>query len=179
MKKFLLILLFFASLSIAASNVNDDKRIKDALLKYNYGIIKMTKSGNTELLKDMLSQDLHFKLMIWADSWKFSNLAMVAEINDIRFSPIAYNENNATIRTMENWTFGYADLVKRDYALEPMTIFYKMKYTLKRHHGEWIIIAVENLQEEAFTKPNTHEPAPQEKKAKPKEDIAQGKIETH
>ncbi|MCK9472122.1 hypothetical protein [Sulfurimonas sp.] len=179
MRFFLLILLFLVQLCFASSNVNDDKRIKDSLLKYNYGIIKMTNSGNTKLLKDMLSQEVYFKLMVWADSWKFSNLAMVAQINDLRFSPIAYNENNATIRTMENWTFGYADLVKRDYALKPMTIFYKMKYTLKKHHGEWIIVAVENLQEEVFTEPNTHETSLLEKKEKPKEEAVQGKIETH
>lgn len=168
---------------MAVSNVDDDKRIKDALLKYNYGIIKMTKSGDTHLLEKMLSQEVYFKLMIWADSWKFSNLAMVAQINDLRFSPIAYNENNATIRTLENWTFAYADLVKRDYALEPTTVFYKMKYTLKKHHGQWIIVAVENLQEETFVKPNTHKPSVEEKKNKTLDDSsgqnAKGKIETH
>ncbi|MDQ1264779.1 MAG: hypothetical protein QG559_1780 [Campylobacterota bacterium] len=167
MKKILLLLLL-AVFGMASSNVNDDKRIKDALLKYNYGIIKMTKSGDTKLLKDMLPQELYFKVMVWADSWKFSNLAMVAQINDLRFSPIAYNENNATIRTLENWTYAYADLVKRDYALEPTTIFYKVKYTLKKHHGEWMIVAIENLQEETFTKPKEKEPLKQ-KKEKPKE----------
>lgn len=167
------LILFFllAPFCFAVSNVDDDKRIKDALLKYNYGIIKMTKSGDTKLLKNMLSQEAYFKLMVWADSWKFSNLAMVAQINDLRFSPIAYNENNATIRTMENWTFGYADLVKRDYALEPMNIFYKMKYTLKKHHGQWIIVAVENLKEEVFEKPNNHKPKVEQKKEKPKESV--------
>lgn len=169
MKKILFILLLMTQLGIANSNVDDDKRIMDTLLKYNYGIIKMTKSGDTHLLEKMLSQEVYFKLMIWADSWKFSNLAMVAQINDLKFSPIAYNENNATIRTMENWTFAYADLVKRDYALKPMTIFYKMKYTLKKHHGEWIIVAVENLQEEVFEKPSTHKPMVEQKKEKPKE----------
>jgi|LGOV01.1.fsa_nt_gb hypothetical protein len=172
MKKFLLILLFFASLSIASSNVNDDKRIKDALLKYNYGIIKMTKSGNTKLLKDMLSQKLYFKLMIWADSWKFSNLAMVAQINDLRFSPIAYNENNATVRTLENWTFGYADLIKRDYALKPLNIFYQMHYTLQKDGDMWKIIAIKHLKEEVFTKQNTHKPSLEEEKEKPKDDIS-------
>jgi hypothetical protein len=183
MKKFLLLLLLLVQLCAASSNVSDDKRIKDALLKYNYGIIKMTKSGDTKLLKDMLPQDLYFKLMVWADSWKFSNLAMVAQINDLRFSPIAYNEDNATIRTLENWTYAYADLVKRDYALEPTTIFYKMKYTLQKHHGQWMIIAVENLQEETFVKPNTHKAEVEEKNNKPLDDISgqnsKGKIETH
>jgi len=180
-----ILILFFllAQFCFAAANVDDDKRIKDALLKYNYGIIKMTKSGNTKLLKNLLSQEAYFKLMVWADSWKFSNLAMVAQINDLRFSPIAYNEENATIRTMENWTYAYADLIKRDYALEPTTIFYKMKYTLKKHHGQWIIVAVENLQEETFVKPNTHKPSVDEKKEKPLDDSsgqnAKGKIETH
>lgn len=171
MKRILFILLLITQVGIAKSNVDDDKRIMDTLLKYNYGIIKMTKSGDTQLLKDLLTQEAYFKLMIWADSWKFSNLAMVAQINDLRFSPIAYNENNATIRTMENWTYAYADLVKRDYALEPTTIFYKVKYTLKKHHGQWIIVAVENLQEEAFEKPDTHKPTVEQKKEKPKESV--------
>ncbi|MCW8895587.1 hypothetical protein [Sulfurimonas sp.] len=178
MRLFLLIL-FLVQLCVASTNVNDDKRIKDALLKYNYGIIKMTKSGNTKLLKNMLPKELYLKLMVWADSWKFSNLAMVAQINDLRFSPIAYSENNATIRTMENWTFGYADLVKKDYALEPMTIFYKMKYTLKKHHGQWMIVAVENLQEEVFTEQNNDKVDVEVKKDEPKESVAQEKKETH
>jgi hypothetical protein len=183
MMKRILLLLCLAVFGFAASNVNDDKRIKDALLKYNYGIIKMTKSGDTKLLKDLLSEDLYYKLMIWADSWKFSNLAMVAKINDLRFSPIAYNENNATIRTLENWTYAYANLVEKNYALEPTTIFYKVKYTLKKHHGNWMIVAVENLQEETFVEPNTHEPKVEEKKEKPLDDTSgqnsKGKIETH
>lgn len=170
MNRFLLILLFLASLVMASSNVNEDKHIKHALLKYNYGIIKMTKSGKTQLLKDMLSRDVHEKLMVWADSWKFSNLAMVAHINDFRFLPIKYNENNATVQTMENWTFAYADLVKRDYALKPQKIFYKMHYTLQKDGNDWMIVAIKILQEEEFTNPNTHNPSVEQKKEKPKED---------
>lgn len=183
MKRILFILLLITQVSIANSNVDDDKRIMDTLLKYNYGIIKMTKSGDTKLLKDMLPEKLYFKLMVWADSWKFSNLAMVAQINDLRFSPIAYNENNATIRTLENWTYAYANLVEKNYALEPTTIFYKVKYTLKKHQGEWMIIAVENLQEETFIKPDMHELSVEEKSKKPLDDNSgqnlKGKIETH
>jgi len=155
---------------MALSNVDDDKRIKDALLKYNYGIIKMAKSGETSLLKDMLSREVHEKLMVWLDSWKFSNLAMVAKINDLRFSPIAYNENNATIKTIENWTFAYADLVKKDYALKPQNIFYQMHYTLQKDGDKWKIIAVKHLKEEVFTDANAHKPSVEPKKEKPKED---------
>jgi hypothetical protein len=183
MMRVLVLFFLLAPLYFAVSNVDDDKRIKDALLKYNYGIIKMTRSGNTTLLKDMLPEKLYLKLMVWADSWKFSNLAMVAEINDFRFSPIAYNENNATIRTLENWTFGYADLVKRDYALEPMNMFYKMHYTLKKKGDQWMIVDIKILEEELFEKPKAHEPKVEEKKSKPLDDTSgqniKGKIETH
>ena len=157
---------------MAMSNVDDDKRIKHALLKYNYGIIKMTKSGDTKLLKDELPQDVYFKLMVWADSWKFSNLAMVAKINDLRFSQIAYNENNATIRTMENWTYAYADLTTRTYALEPENIFYQMHYTLQKSGDKWKIIAIKHLKEEVFVKPNSHKPSAEPKKEIPKEDAS-------
>ena len=173
MKFFLLILLIF-SYSMANPNVDDGKRIKDALLKYNYGIIKMTKSGNTKLLKNMLSRDVYEKLMVWADSWKFSNLAMVAHINDFRFSPIIYNENNATIGTMENWTFAYANLTTKDYALKPMKIFYQMNYTLQKDGDKWNIIAVKHLKEEVFVNDKIHNPA-----LKPKEDNSKEDISTH
>ena len=132
----------------------------------------MTKSGNTKLLKDMLTQEVYFKLMIWADSWKFSNLAMVAHINDFRFSPITYNENNATIGTMENWTYGYADLVKKDYALKPRKMFYKMHYTLKKQDDRWMIVAVKILKEEEFENKKNHNPNLKPKKEQDKEEIA-------
>ncbi|MCF6331204.1 MAG: hypothetical protein L3I99_06625 [Sulfurimonas sp.] len=174
MKKILLIIFILSPFCFALSNVDDDKRIKHALLKYNYGIIKMTKSGDTHLLKDMLSKDVHEKLMIWADSWKFSNLAMVAKINDLRFSPIIYNENNATIGTMENWTFAYADLTTKDYALKPLQIFYQMNYTLQKNGDMWKIIAVKHIKEESFTKEKTHNPT-----LKPKKEELKEKIPTH
>lgn len=171
---------FFFAISAGA---NDDKAIKDALLKYNYGIVHMGKTGEVDHFKSFVAQDVAIKLQVWFESWKFSNLTIIANINDLRFSPIAYNEDNATIRTLENWTYAYADLVKRDYALEPTNIFYKMKYTLKNHHGNWIIVAVEKLEEETFTKPNTHKPSVEEKKEEPLDDTSaqnsQGKIATH
>lgn len=181
MRIFLLILtalLFNTSLF-----ANEDKAIKDILLKYNYGIVHMGKTGEVDHFKSFMSKEAAIKLQVWFESWKFSNLTIIANINDLRFSPIAYNENNVTIRTLENWTYAYADLVKRDYALEPTTIFYKMRYTLKKHHGQWIIVGVENLQEETFVKPNTHKPSVEEKKKKPLDDSSgensKGKIETH
>lgn len=172
-----------AFLLLADLSANEDKYIKDVLLKYNYGIIKMGKSGEFDFFKNFVSQDVALKLQVWFESWKFSNLTYIAQINDLRFSPIAYNEDNATIRTLENWTYAYVDLQKRDYALEPTTIFYKMKYTLKNHHGSWIIVAVEKLEEETFSKPNTHEPSVENKKDEPPSDTpaqnSKGKIETH
>ncbi|MCF6309316.1 MAG: hypothetical protein L3J19_02410 [Sulfurimonas sp.] len=153
---------------------NEDKYIKDALLKYNYGIIKMGKSGETQFFKEFVKEDVAVKLQVWFESWKFSNLTYIAKINDLRFSPIAYNENNATIRTMENWTFSYVNLATKNVELEPTNIFYKMQYTLQKQNGKWMIIAIKHLGEEIFTKPNIHKPSVETKKEEPKE-----KIPTH
>lgn len=158
--------LFFA-LSLSA---NEDKAIKHALLKYNYGIIKMGKSGETEFFKSFVKEELAMKLQVWFESWKFSNLTYIAEINDLKFSPVAYNKDNATIRTIENWTFSYVNLATKEVALEPTKIFYKMQYTLKKNGNEWMIVAVEKLQEEEFLKPSI-KPAIKEKKEKPKESV--------
>lgn len=175
----LFVVLFCASSVVA----NDDKYIKDALLKYNYGIIKMGKSGEFDFFKNFVSQDVALKLQVWFESWKFSNLTYIAQINDLRFSPIAYNEDNATIRTLENWTYAYVDLNTKEYALKPTTIFYKMKYTLKNHHGNWIIVAVDKIEEETFMPTKEHEPSIEEETDKPLNDTSakesKGKIATH
>lgn len=177
------ITLFFTFFFTLPLHANDDKAIKDVLLKYNYGIVHMGKTGEVDHFKSFVARDVAMKLQVWFESWKFSNLTMVANINDLRFSPIAYNEDNATIRTLENWTFGYADLVKRDYALEPMNMFYKMHYTLKRNGDQWMIVDIKILEEELFERPNTHKPKVEQKKEKPLDDTSeqnsQGKIATH
>lgn len=174
MKKyfFIIAMAFFCAITLQA---DDDKAIKDALLKYNYGIIKMGRTGKADHFKSFTSYDVAIKMQVWFESWKFSNLTILGQINDFRFSPIAYNEDNATIRTLENWTFSYVDLRTREFALEPTNIFYKVQYTLKKHQGEWIIVAVKNLQEEVFAKPNTHKPLVEQKKEKPKENIEKPK----
>lgn len=176
----LFIILLFCSQLFANS---EDKYIKDALLKYNYGIIKMGKSGETQFFKEFLKKDLAIKLQVWFESWKFSNLTYIAQINDLKFSPIAYNENNATIRTVENWTYSYVNLVTKKVVLKPTKVFYKMHYTLKKDGDKWIIVDIKKLEEETFTKLNTYKPSLEPKKERPKDDMSsqnqQGKIDSH
>ena len=177
-------LLFFMTLFLGVSlGANEDKYIKDALLKYNYGIIKMGKTGETEFFKEFVKEDVAIKLQVWFESWKFSNLTYIAKINDLRFSPIAYNKDNATIRTLESWTYSYVNLVTRKEALEPRTTFYKMFYTLKKDGNKWMIVDVKKLEEETFQKKEQHKPASETKVELPEDDIQaenlKVKIATH
>jgi hypothetical protein len=162
---------------------NDDKYIKDLLLKYNYGIIKMGLSGETQFFKEFVKEDVAIKLQVWFESWKFSNLTYIAQINDLKFSPIAYNEENATIRTVENWTYSYVNLATRKEALEPRTIFYKMHYTLKKDGDKWMIVDIKKLEEETFLNNAIYTPTLESQKEIPKDDTQtenlKGKIATH
>ncbi len=162
-KYFFIVVILFCITTLYA---NEDKAIKDALLKYNYGIIKMGLSGKTDFFKEFLKKEEAIKLQVWFESWKFSNLTYVARINDLRFSPIVYNENNATIRTLENWTFSYVNLATRKVALEPITMFYKMRYTLKKHDGKWMIVAIKVLKEKIFENKKSHTPEPKGEETK-------------
>jgi len=155
MKKhfFSIVISFFFITSLSA---NENKYIKDTLLKYNYGLIKMGLSGETQFFKEFVKKDVAMKLQVWFESWKFSNLTYVAKINDLRFSPIVYNENNATISTMENWTFAYVNLDTKDYALKPINILYQMNYTLQKYGNKWKIIAIKHLKEEVLTDEKKH-----------------------
>jgi len=161
-------------LFIVPLSANEDKYIKDTLLKYNYGLIKMGLSGETKFFKEFVKKDVAMKLQVWFESWKFSNLTYIAKINDLRFSPITYNENNATISTMENWTFAYVNLDTKDYALKPMNIFYHMDYTLQKDEGIWKIIAIKHLKEEVFIDEKKHNPDLKPKKKSLKDDTIAG-----
>jgi len=163
--------IYVTLLCVASLHANEDKAIKDILLKYNYGIIKMGRSGETEFFKSFVKEDVAVKLQVWFESWKFSNLTFLAELNDLRFSPIAYNENNATIRTMENWTFSYVNLATKKIALKPTKIFYKMQYTLQKYDNKWMIVAIKKLKEEKFTKQNSNEASLKTKKKESKDEM--------
>ncbi len=151
-------------MAIAAVPISDDKKIKHALLKYNYGIIKMGRSGETEFFKTFVAEDVAMKLQVWFESWKFNNLTMLAEINDLRFSPVTYNDANATITTLENWTFSYVDLTTKKLAHDPVNVVYKMNYTLQKQGDDWIIVAIKHLEEKQLSVSSSHVPSlkPQE-----------------
>lgn len=178
MKLINLLLIAFLASSLFA---NEDKYIKDTLLKYNYGIIKMGLSGETQFFKEFVKEDVAIKLQVWFESWKFSNLTYIAKINDVRFSPIYYNEHNATIKTLENWTFSYVNLATKRLALKPMHMFYEMQYTLAKKDDKWMIVEIKHLREKHVTDPNIHKPSLE--KNQPANDTdsgnTQGNIATH
>jgi len=184
MKRFLIIISIFIICGVALqANNKDDKAIKHALLKYNYGIIKMAKSGETDFFKSFVKKEVVTKLMLWVKSWQDSNLVMLGQIDDFRFFPITYNENNATISTLENWTYSYINIATKEMALEPENIFYEMKYTLQKNNGQWTIIDIKHIREESFKKENIHKPDMVPQEQKPQESLspqsAQAKIATH
>jgi hypothetical protein len=159
----------FLSVSLLASS---DKEIKHTLLKYNYGIIKMGKSGETQFFREFVKKDVAMKLQVWFESWKFSNLTYIAKINDLRFSPIVYTENNATITTIENWTFSYVNLATKELAHDDVNIFYKMRYTLEKQPKGWMIVEVKHLQEKKIEK-DSHSPSLEKTKTKSVDDNLQ------
>jgi len=161
-----------ASAVLAASvPVGDNKKIMHTLLKYNYGIIKMGRSGETEFFKTFVAEDVAMKLQVWFESWKFNNLTILAKINDLQFSPVQYNDTNATVVTLENWTFSYVDLSTKKLAHDPVNIFYKMFYTLKKQGDDWMIVAIKRLEEKELTAPQSHSPSLDAQKKQPKEDF--------
>ncbi|MCF6339465.1 MAG: hypothetical protein L3J10_01775 [Sulfurimonas sp.] len=170
MKRYILFLLilFCCALTLQA---NEDKFIKNTILKYNYGIIKMAKTSETDFFKSFMKKEMVTKLMLWVRAWHDSNLVMLSKINDFRFGVIAYNDNNVTIKTLENWSYSYVDISTKKIVVEPVQIFYKMHYTLQKIDGDWIIIAIKHLQEEQFKNPNNKKNSIKLEKDKPKEKL--------
>ncbi len=171
MKSFVLgisALLIFA----ATLHANEDKAVKHALLKYNYGIIKMAKSGETEFFKSFVNKEIVTKLMLWVKAWQDNNLVMLAEIKDFRFGPINYSGDRATITTMENWNFTYVDIATRKVAAEKVTMLYKMRYTLQQQKNGWMIVDIQHLDEKQVNVPEDHPATGKGVSAYPQSDIA-------
>ncbi len=147
-------LIIFISLIITldAYVINDEKYIKDAVLKYDYGIIKMAMTGETDFFKPFVKKEIVTKLMLWVKSWHDNNLVMRAQINDIVFLPIQYNEDNATITTMEDWTFNYYNIATKKLAHDNVDIYYKMQFTLQKKDDNWMIVEVKHIEEKETTK---------------------------
>ncbi len=152
----IVVLTLFAPLLYADA----DKAVKDALLKYNYGIIKMAKSGETEFFKSFVDEAVVTKLMLWVKAWQDNNFVMLAEINDFRFGPIIYGDHNATVTTLENWNFTYVDIATRKVAAETVTMFYQMRYTLQQREKGWVITKIDHLREEQFKVPEAQRTYP-------------------
>lgn len=163
----------FVALSCAtlltANTIKDDKAIKHTLLKYNYGIIKMAKSGETDFFKTFVKKEVVTKLMLWVKSWQDNNLVMIADINDFQFSPIIYNEDNATMTTREEWTFSYVNIATKEIALEPVDIYYEMRYTLEKKGDSWMIVEIKHLKEKITQKKKDHAPELKQNKENIKE----------
>jgi len=170
-------------LGFASPHISDEKHIKHALLKYNYGIIHMGKSGETAFFKEFVEKETAMKLQVWFESWKFSNLTYIADIRDLRFGPITYYENNVSISTMENWDFTYVNLLTRKIEFKPVNILYKMQYTLKKEEGRWMIVDIKHLEEKLIEPSETHTPLLEKDVEKPPTDLtfpqSQQKIATH
>lgn len=148
----LLVVLISLIISINAYEINNDKQIKHTVLKYDYGIIKMAKTGETDFFKPFVKKEMVTKLMLWVKSWHDNNLVMRAQINNIEFLPITYNEDNATIVTMENWTFNYLNVATKKIAHEDVDIFYKLEFTLKKKDNEWMIVNIKHIEEKETPK---------------------------
>ncbi len=152
--------IFILLVSATLLHANEDKAVKEALLKYNYGIIKMAKSGETAFFKSFVKEDIVTKMMLWVKSWQDNNLVMLAEIKDFRFGPITYGEHNASITTMENWNFTYVDISTRKVAADTITMLYKMRYTLKKQENGWMIVDIKHLDEKQFITPEAQKTLP-------------------
>jgi hypothetical protein len=112
----------------------------------------MAKTGETNFFKPFVKEEIVTKMMLWVKSWHDNNLVMRAQINDIVFLPIKYNEDNATITTMEDWTFNYYNIATKQLAHKNVDIYYKMQFTLQKKEDNWMIVEVKHIEEKETTK---------------------------
>ncbi|MCL4537845.1 MAG: hypothetical protein M1610_09675 [Nitrospirae bacterium] len=142
---FVFLVLIFELLLSACTQIEKAKDVtlvKDAVMRYNKGLIEAAKTGNVESLKGMASDDVLRRLYHWIAAWEDSDLYMDATAKDIKFKNINIIGQTARVLTAEDWIYEYKSIKTKRVALPASGIYYEMEYILQKRDNKWVITAI-------------------------------------
>jgi len=136
-----------------------DRSVEKTITDYLKLLVESSISEEKISLKDfqekfsgVADKEISRKLYFWIQSWHDSGLYMDAKLDRIEFVEEKIEGNKATVITEEFWTYKYIDKRKNRTALPDTKIIYKVKYTLEKRNGNWIITGIKVLSEKKITK---------------------------
>jgi hypothetical protein len=80
-------------------------------------------------------------------AWEDGNVYLDAELKQLDFVDFKIVGENVDVTTYENWSYIYRDLKTQEIAEPSRSIRYKMKYSLEKREGQWLITDINILRE--------------------------------
>jgi len=154
-RKFTFVQIFvYVLYGFSLGGIGDIEKIKQTVIAYNRIIVKETKTERhrdirtfVKMMEDIAVPRVAQKLYIWIQSWHENGLFMDSKIKKLRFLDIKINKGKATAVTEEHWSYKYFDR-RINRIVKPETdIFYKVRYSLIKKDGSWLISEIKVLEE--------------------------------
>lgn len=143
------IVLWVGLLSCTSRGINKTDELKIVIVKYNNALIEAYKNQFFEPLTQVASEEVVRKIGVIVNSYRESDQIMEAELNKIEFREMVVEEDKATVRTSEDWSYRWINY-RTVQEVEPhQDIHYEMFYHLLKKNGRW---RVEKVEEEKQAK---------------------------
>lgn len=131
--------LWVSLLSCTSRGVDKTDELKIVIAKYNNALIEAYKNQFFEPLKQVASEEEVKKIGVLVNSYRQSDRIMEAELNKIGFRKMIIEEDKATVRTSEDWSYKWIDYRTKQEIESMKDIHYEMVYHLEKKEGGWFV----------------------------------------
>jgi hypothetical protein len=129
------------------NTAHQEQLLKKVVNQYNNLLIEANKSRDVSPLDNIADDNVVRKLYLWMAAWEDGNVYLDAELKQLDFVDFKIVGENVDVTTYENWSYIYRDLKTQEIAEPSRSIRYKMKYSLEKREGQWLITDINILRE--------------------------------
>jgi hypothetical protein len=129
------------------NTAHQEQLLKKVVNQYNNLLIEANKSRDVSPLDNIADDNVVRKLYLWMAAWEDGNVYLDAELKKLDFVDFKIAGEKVDVTTYENWNYIYRDLNTQEIAEPSRSISYKMKYSLEKREGQWLITDINILRE--------------------------------
>ena len=134
-----LFIVFVTCAGCNSGEISQEAELKTIIAKYNIALVEAYGYQFFEPLKEVAGEDEVGKVEIIIDSYMLGNQIMEAQLNRMDFNEINIEEDRATVRTSEDWSYRWVDL-RTGEEVEPLRdIHYELLYHLIKNDDKWLV----------------------------------------
>lgn len=142
----LLLLVVLALISSCAKPAKDDSEpLKKTVARYNSAIAEASRAQSIESLIGIATEKRIRKVETFIVAYYDAGFFMDSGLLRMDFVELRAEDKNATVVTREDWTFLWKSIETGEPRGPEEKITYRMKYTLLKEGGKWLIDEAEQI----------------------------------